>query len=359
MLQALEALAQAHARGIIHRDLKPSNLFHAMRPDGSKVVKILDFGISKSMTASSSKRTKTLTGARSLLGSPAVHVAEQLRTPRAVTTRSSDLWSLGVVLGVRARLGHRALRCPQSVSKLLVAVLEKGSLRTLRSFVADVAQKASTLQVLRCLKRNVAAVDRFQDAPGSSPRPSLRSDPGHGATSLGRTQRMLGPRGRAEPAAHVSADPLRAREPRVFGTSRLRWRQPRRPIPRSRRRREDLRAAELVPTASTVGHRHRTLFESEPGVHAREPFSYSASARGVGIAGITVMQSQRTVSQEGDERAGPRRPLRRRSPPDCPPTSLSSDRRRLSPVITHFAPSTPEPKRPRDRDRSRPAPAIS
>src|SRR5687768_4282469 len=47
MLQALEGLAHAHGRGIVHRDLKPSNLFLANRLDGTQIIKILDFGISK------------------------------------------------------------------------------------------------------------------------------------------------------------------------------------------------------------------------------------------------------------------------------------------------------------------------
>jgi serine/threonine-protein kinase len=50
VLQACEAIAEAHAVGIIHRDIKPSNLFLAARRDGSPVVKVIDFGISK-MTA--------------------------------------------------------------------------------------------------------------------------------------------------------------------------------------------------------------------------------------------------------------------------------------------------------------------
>src|SRR3984957_15035983 len=47
VLQACEAIAEAHANGIIHRDLKPQNLFVTHAVDGKPLVKVLDFGISK------------------------------------------------------------------------------------------------------------------------------------------------------------------------------------------------------------------------------------------------------------------------------------------------------------------------
>src|SRR5262249_16803678 len=47
ILQACEAIAEAHALGIVHRDLKPSNLFVVRRGDGLPAIKVFDFGISK------------------------------------------------------------------------------------------------------------------------------------------------------------------------------------------------------------------------------------------------------------------------------------------------------------------------
>ena len=94
-LQALDALAQAHAAGIVHRDLKPANLFLARRHDGTSLVKVLDFGIPKNLASAGAAGDDARRAP--LLGSPEYMSPEQLRTPRGVDART-DIWSLGVIL---------------------------------------------------------------------------------------------------------------------------------------------------------------------------------------------------------------------------------------------------------------------
>jgi serine/threonine-protein kinase len=96
VLQAIEALAEAHAAGIVHRDLKPANLFIATRADGTRIVKVLDFGISKSLLGVSASEL-SLTRTSVLIGSPLYMSPEQMRSAKDVDTRT-DIWSLGVIL---------------------------------------------------------------------------------------------------------------------------------------------------------------------------------------------------------------------------------------------------------------------
>jgi eukaryotic-like serine/threonine-protein kinase len=96
VLQAIDALAEAHSLGIVHRDVKPSNLFLAERADGSFIIKVLDFGISK-MQATDGPSDQNLTSARTVLGSPLYMSPEQLRSSKNVDART-DIWALGVVL---------------------------------------------------------------------------------------------------------------------------------------------------------------------------------------------------------------------------------------------------------------------
>jgi serine/threonine protein kinase len=97
VVQACDAMAEAHARGIVHRDLKPANLFLTQRFDGTPWIKVLDFGISKAVARDSVDPEVSLTQTAAILGSPAYMSPEQVRNAKTVDARA-DVWSLGVIL---------------------------------------------------------------------------------------------------------------------------------------------------------------------------------------------------------------------------------------------------------------------
>jgi serine/threonine-protein kinase len=97
VLQACEALAEAHGMGIVHRDLKPSNLFVATRADGTPSVKVLDFGISKITGMGASGADLGMTKTTTIMGSPLYMSPEQMASSRDVDART-DIWALGAIL---------------------------------------------------------------------------------------------------------------------------------------------------------------------------------------------------------------------------------------------------------------------
>ncbi len=97
ILQACEAIAEAHALGIVHRDLKPANLFCIRRADGRLAIKVLDFGISKMTRFGATGGPTAITQARALIGSPVYMSPEQMKSANTVDSLT-DIWSLGVIL---------------------------------------------------------------------------------------------------------------------------------------------------------------------------------------------------------------------------------------------------------------------
>ena len=97
VLQACEALAEAHALGIVHRDLKPANLVVVRRADGVSSVKVLDFGISKITNTTGSGGDSSMTRTSAVMGSPLYMSPEQMQSSRNVDARG-DIWALGVIL---------------------------------------------------------------------------------------------------------------------------------------------------------------------------------------------------------------------------------------------------------------------
>ena len=148
MLQACEAVSEAHIAGIIHRDLKPANLFLSRRPDGSRVAKVLDFGISKSVVPGSTS-DPSLTSTSTIMGSPLYMSPEQMRSARDVDART-DIWSIGTML-FEALTGNPPF-AGESVPQICAALLNDPPppMSDFRPDVPDVLEKA----IVRCLAKN-------------------------------------------------------------------------------------------------------------------------------------------------------------------------------------------------------------
>jgi tRNA A-37 threonylcarbamoyl transferase component Bud32/predicted nucleic acid-binding Zn-ribbon protein len=89
-IQIARALARAHDLEVIHRDLKPENVFLADSDDGFDRVKLLDFGIARSM------QDTRLTGAGEVFGTPQYMAPERITSIDAGP--SADLYALGVII---------------------------------------------------------------------------------------------------------------------------------------------------------------------------------------------------------------------------------------------------------------------
>ncbi|QDE95053.1 serine/threonine-protein kinase [Myxococcus xanthus] len=91
--EVLAALAAAHGAGVVHRDLKPSNIFLVQQPDGSRYVKVLDFGLAKRGQGPTGRTAQTRTDM--VVGTPEYMAPEQARGQEVGPM--TDLYALGVV----------------------------------------------------------------------------------------------------------------------------------------------------------------------------------------------------------------------------------------------------------------------
>jgi serine/threonine protein kinase len=165
LLQACDAISEAHAMGIIHRDLKPENLFVTERRDGAPLVKVLDFGISKVMgleeTPYSARRA--ITHESVVMGSPSYMSPEQARSAKQVDART-DIWALGAIL-YEMVTGQRAFDAP-TVADIFVKVLEKPPPPP-PLVRPEVSERLSAI-IVRCLEkdrdRRFASVDELARA---------------------------------------------------------------------------------------------------------------------------------------------------------------------------------------------------
>src|SRR6185503_10509039 len=150
VLQACDAIAEAHEHGIVHRDLKPSNLFVTRRSDGKPHVKVVDFGISKAATSGPGSASEgDLTRTQSMLGSPYYMSPKQLRDSKNVDGRS-DIWSLGVIL-YEGLVGDPPFKHDSFAA--VVAAITADAPPPLRECRPDVSEALEAV-VMRCLEKD-------------------------------------------------------------------------------------------------------------------------------------------------------------------------------------------------------------
>jgi len=138
-VDALHAVAQAHANHIVHRDLKPSNIL--VRKDGQ--AKLLDFGIAKLLESDGQTGESALTveGGRAM--TPEYAAPEQL-TGEAVTA-ATDVYSSGVLLYVLLTGNHPAGAGPRAPASLVKAILETEPLRPSEIVIPTQANEESAV----------------------------------------------------------------------------------------------------------------------------------------------------------------------------------------------------------------------
>ncbi|HYQ02562.1 MAG TPA: serine/threonine-protein kinase [Polyangiaceae bacterium] len=221
VLQACEAIAEAHALGIVHRDLKPANLFVVERSDGLLAVKVLDFGISKfTGLGDSAGMTKTT----AVMGSPLYMSPEQMQSAKDVDVRG-DIWALGVVL---YELLSRVVPFPGETMAELVLKVVAGPPVPLSAVCAH-APPGLEAVVLKCLEKDRAA--RYQSVADLASALSGFA-PAHSRASIERITRVLS---RAGTPVRLSSSPPLTEPANLANATQSSWGQGSAPTPHRRR----------------------------------------------------------------------------------------------------------------------------
>jgi serine/threonine-protein kinase len=152
ILEALDALTEAHELGLVHRDIKPSNLFLSARKGKDPILKVLDFGIVKDQSNDS-----RLTATGTLPGTPAYMAPEQVALESHLINERADVWAIGVTL---YELLTGDVPFTGSMSEMLTRIRTEAPPR-LRARRPDVAPELEAV-ILRCLSKHPS--DRFPNA---------------------------------------------------------------------------------------------------------------------------------------------------------------------------------------------------
>lgn len=151
-LALLETLAAAHAVGVVHRDIKPDNVF--VCPGQERMVRLLDFGISRAIEAAGGSARKTKTGM--LLGTPGYMSPEQVKNSKDADHRS-DLFSIGVLF-YELITGQRAFEGQTEYERMMAVLF--GDARPIEQTAPQFAHWQSFFA--KALEREPTA--RFQNA---------------------------------------------------------------------------------------------------------------------------------------------------------------------------------------------------
>ena len=137
LVQACDAVQHAHLRGIVHCDLKPANLLVTQR-DGTLLVKVIDFGLTRSRDGSAAVLGNPV------LGTPGYMAPEQTVPGRAVDARA-DVWSMGVVL-VELLTGSKPDGRSTSPSAIVGSLAARDAADAARRRATEVGAWAGALQ---------------------------------------------------------------------------------------------------------------------------------------------------------------------------------------------------------------------
>lgn len=204
LIQVCDAMAEAHTLGIVHRDLKPANIFLTARPNGTPVVKVLDFGLAKVLDgAGGSVDDASLTTTGLVIGSPPYMPPEQLRSLKLADVRS-DIWSLGVIM-FELLTGKRPFEAERTEGLIVaIATEQPAPPRTLRPEIPEEIEAI----ILRCLRKGPQERPQtVQEIAGvMAPfapcyRSSLASLDGAGAEVVGAAATIANPLARSAAAA--------------------------------------------------------------------------------------------------------------------------------------------------------------
>jgi serine/threonine-protein kinase len=136
--QMLDGLAEAHSHDFIHRDLKPSNVFITKNRRGEDFVKLLDFGIAKSLDGSD----VDLTASGSICGTPGYVAPEYLKSETLV--KASDVYAVGLML-LEMLTGERVFQGEAAVQTMMMHLQIDPDIPPAieRTPIADIVRKAT------------------------------------------------------------------------------------------------------------------------------------------------------------------------------------------------------------------------